>query len=171
MLIRYQDKSVHPIEDRELYDRVLEILGVKNEFQKPVWPLPNLKPTTEANYWHYMTSEACRAEVWTGQMRVADVDPHPRSGGHHSHWANLMIYVVDHGRLAGGGFVVMYTYNWMNYHTGGNEDDRFPAVQYFEFRLCDHKFQEVGPVERRSRGWHVYKCEKCGASHTVDSGD
>lgn len=150
--------------------RFEELLGHQG-FQNLQWPLPNMVEVTEATFWSWRASYTFNGEANFGQCKIADVDPHPGNRSGHPHWANIILYLVDHSRFAGGGFAVMYTYNWQDWKTQGPKDPAFPVVRYFEWRVCDHKFEETGPVERRSRGWHVYTCKDCGYSYTVDSGD
>lgn len=150
--------------------RFAELLGTKPR-GVPVWPLPNMVEVNETAFWWHRSSYSFRGEASTGQIKIADRDPHPRNRSRHPHWAKLSLYLVDHGLLQGGGFAVLYTYNWMDTTNGRSLDSSFPAVRYFEWRACDHKYEETGPVHRRDRGWHEYTCKKCSATYSVDSGD
>jgi hypothetical protein len=132
-----------------------------------------MREIREVDYWWYRASYSHRAEMWVGQIKIAERDPRPDNTFGHPHRGNVFVYLDDHGTLEGGGHAILFTYNRMNYRKDepGNKDPKFPAVRYFTWQKCLHEFEEVGPVERRTRGWHVYRCKKCGAGHTVDSGD
>lgn len=146
--------------------RFIELLG-----QPSVpWPLPNMEEVSETDFWWHRSSYSFRGELSTSQIKTAERSPSPRNTSGHPEWSNLMLYLVDHGSLAGGGFCVQFIYNNMNYN-GGSWDPAFPAVRYYKWRACAHEYEETGPEHRRGRGWHEYTCKKCGAQHSVDSGD
>ena len=155
-------------------ERFLNLLGLKNLYDKgTLWPLPNMREIREVDYWWHRSSYSPKAELWTGQIKIADRDPHPKNIFGNPHWGHLHIYLEDHGRLEGGGHAILFTYNWMDWREDhpGSKDPNFHAVRYFTWQVCAHEFVEVGPVAQRSRGWHEYKCKKCGAGYTIDSGD
>lgn len=161
--------------------RIVELLGMKDRWGQPAWPLPNMEEINEVEYWAHRFSYAFQAEAWFSQMKIADRDPSPKNIFGHPHWANLLVYLDDRGKDASGGYAVLYTYNHSNYNTAYGENRRLigqaswneehQPIRYFKWTQCKHDYHETGPVERRSRGWHVYTCSKCNNQYTVDSGD
>lgn len=160
--------------------RMLDLLGVEDTWQsgESIWPLPNMKEIPLSHFFWARTSYSFSAEISTGQFRSAERDPASRSG--HPQWSHCYVYLTDVGAMKGGGYALLYTYNHMDYVTRkvgdyadalGSKDANHPCVRAYKWLVCDHDWQETGPVERRTRGWHVYTCSKCGGMHDVDSGD
>lgn len=174
----------------ELEQRFCELLGLQSLWDKlTMEQLPNLQEIREVDFWWHRASWSFQAELWCGQIKLADVDPNQMEGFRNPAWGNLFLYLDDSGSHVGGGYAVVWNYNWMSMAWNvpkppagwniippveflvGDENPAFPAVRYFTWTQCLHEWKETGPVERRHRGWHEYTCTKCGARPTVDSGD
>lgn len=121
---------------------LLKALGIEHDHGDPRWPLPNLKPSTEREYWGWRSSCSFRAEAWCGHKQID------------GRWATLMLYFVGHSSHIAGGFAVAYFYEY------GKEE-----VRYFTWGACDHDFSGRNAGHCLTR----YKCAKCGASYDVDS--
>lgn len=110
------------------------------------WPLPNMKPVAEPEFWGWRASQGFKAEVWADQRKV-EIDGITR-------WANILLFWVDCGHLAKGGFAVAVD------RTYGEE-----RVRYFEWRACAHDFKET----RIGNCLYRYTCQQCGQSYDIDS--
>jgi hypothetical protein len=130
--------------DAELKAKIVKATG-GNEWTLP-WPLPNMKPIKDTEFWSWRTSYTFSGEVWAGSRRI-DIDGKPT-------WANLMVYWLGHGHYEGGGFAVAVV-----------RDYQAEKVLYFDWRACEHTFAQKNIGNCLNR----YTCTKCGASHDVDS--
>lgn len=124
----------------ERAERIAKMMG-GDQWNAP-WPLPNLKPSTETEFWGWRACWSFDAEVWAGQKKIND------------EWANLLIYVVDHAHFIDGGFAVAV------FRSYGAE-----RIEYFTWRACDHDFvaKTTGNCQRR------YTCKKCRKHYDEDS--
>lgn len=120
----------------------LAALGLKEEYQGLPWPLPNMKPATETGFWGWRSSYSFRGEIWCGQKKID------------GRWATIILFWMNHSQFIAGGFAVAV------FREYGKEETR-----YFEWRACDHKFNE----KNAGHCLHRYTCERCGASYDVDS--
>ena len=122
--------------------KVRRVLGMDDKQYEPTWPLPNLKEIAEKDFWHYAMSYLFEGEVYRQSLQID------------GEWWNVRIFIVDSGRLAKGGYVVLYKYRYQE-----------EKVRYFTFAQCDHAFEPrtVGNCLTR------YTCQKCGSSHEIDS--
>src|SRR5690348_10867701 len=81
--------------DDETFRKMLAALNIQERWQTPAWPLPNMKPSTESDFWGWRASYGYSMEIWVGQIRVGD------------EWANLLLYWLGHSQFIGGGFAVL----------------------------------------------------------------
>jgi hypothetical protein len=142
--------------------RLKELLGVDRSSRAPAWPLPNMKEVNERDFWGWRSSYSFEAEVWFGQIKTAEVDPTSQFG--HPEWGVLLVYLVDHSSMAGGGFAVVYNYNARDCNAPEDKPGA-KSVRYFKWVNCVHEFAQrnIGNCLNR------YTCNKCGASHDIDS--
>lgn len=128
-------------EDKQIRE-MFESLGIKDKYQQPAWPLPNMKSSTEEEYWGWRASYTFSIEIWVGSVQID------------GQWANLLLYWLGHSHFIGGGFAVAVFRQY-----------REERVQYYEWRACDHKFEEksIGHCLTKST------CKKCGRSFETDS--
>ena len=142
-MIVYEIKSAGPA----LKERLLSLIdGASNARKTGVpWPLPNTFEVTDTDFWGHVTTWTPAAHIWGGQAKIDGA------------WANIIVYLVDHGTLAGGGFAVL-----RSRAQAGRE-----GMRYFRWTLCAHEFDErtTGNCER------TYTCKRCRASYVVDSSD
>lgn len=117
------------------------------DLKKLEWPLPNLKKIEATEFWHHASCWALPQSTYVERQKDQD------SQG----WFTPVTYVVNHGKLTGGGFVVKCYYSGPR---AGQQD-------FFTWCECDHDF------EHKSGGncYHIYTCKKCGARYDVDSSD
>jgi hypothetical protein len=134
-------------------------LGLEDSHGEPSWPLPNMKPSDESEFWGSMSSWGhyfTRASLRT--MQLEDSSGKKR-------WANVHLYFVDVMQRRSGGFAVVKFYDE---YVGKYPDGKYVGeVQYFTWNKCDHVFKE----KNIGRCLHLYTCEKCGDSYEVDSSD
>lgn len=126
--------------DRELEARVKALLGS----DQTKWPLPNMKPVTEAQFWGQLTIFTHKADTYYGQVKIGE------------EWATVRLMLVDGGHLIGGGLAVA------RFSTYNKE-----RVAYFQWSDCDHTFTE----KNVGRCLHRYTCTKCNRAYEVDSSD
>lgn len=131
-------------QDEPLLDEIITAAG-GSKYDLP-WPLPNMKPATENDFWGWRSSYTFAAELWLGQKKI-EIDGE-------NIYATIMVYWVGHSRFMGGGFAVAQT----------NEYPK-SRVLYFDWRACDHEFasRTIGNCLNR------YTCSKCGKAYDVDS--
>jgi hypothetical protein len=154
--------------DREkIKSRFLSLMGTGSDLVNgaAIWPLPNLKPIAEGEFWGWRSIYSFKAEAHLLQFRAADRDSSPRNTFGHPKWSHAFVFLLDHGHYDGGGFAVLYTYNRRDWNTGRSYDADHPCVEYFSWRVCEHEF------DHKSTGncQHHYTCKKCGSAHDVDS--
>lgn len=115
------------------------------EIKHNTWPLPNMAQITEEDFWHHMTIRGCpKSNYIQGQSE----------GGC---WFKPCTFVVNHGRLIGGGMVVKAWYSGV----------MRGKVEYFKWTECAHEFEE----KTTANCYHVHTCKKCNARFDVDSSD
>lgn len=151
-------------DDGKLEKHFLELMKAQNEFVsgESIWPLPNLTPSTEIDFWWHRSTYSFQAEAHILQFRAGDPDP----GERFPKWSNALVYLVDHSNLQGGGFVVLFTYNRMDYnHPRKSKNPELPAVEYFTWVNCVHDFKSKNIGNCLNR----YTCTKCGVYHDIDS--
>lgn len=121
----------------------LKAIGMEDEFCRVPWPLPNMKDSTERDFWGWRASSSFRLEAWCDSVTV---------DGEH---ATLLTFFLDSGHFIDGGFAVAVIYRGTVAH----------HARYFEWRACDHKFAH------RTTGncQHRYTCERCKKTYDVDS--
>ena len=124
-------------------ERLRSALGLKTEWQEPQWPLPHLKPTTEANFWGYQTSYGYVAKAHVMGQKV--------DGKHADIFIFRMPDVYDF--IDGGFAVVVGRYN------------ESPRVHYFEWRACEHDFKMI---ESRNC-YRKYECKRCSKGYDEHS--
>jgi hypothetical protein len=117
-------------------------LGIEQSYQTPAWPLPNMKPSSEKEFWGWRASYSFTMEIWVGQIQI------------NGEWATLLLYWVGHSWFIGGGFAVAVFRQY-----------REERVEYFEWRSCDHDFKSksIGNCLTRDT------CTKCGKFFDTDS--
>jgi hypothetical protein len=144
-------RGAHDSHNQDIMDSFLKAMGAKGASDR-VWPLPNLKKITEAEFWHWRTSYTPCAEANLLQIQLAKVDPESKFG--HPQWGTPIVYFLNHSELIGGGFVVVHEYN-------------YSRVTYYTWSACDHTFQgkTIGNCLNR------YTCTKCNNSYEIDSSD
>jgi hypothetical protein len=122
--------------------KMFAALGIEKGYQRLTWPLPNMKPSTEKDFWGWRSSYTFSMEIWVGQIRIGE------------EWANVMLYWLGHSQFIDGGFAVAAFRQYQK-----------ERVEYFEWRACDHKFthKTIGNCQ------HLYTCEHCKKSYEVDS--
>ncbi|BCH33173.1 hypothetical protein MesoLjLc_51030 [Mesorhizobium sp. L-8-10] len=129
--------------DSSTKEAFLSALGMRNEFGRAPWPLPNMKPSSEREFWGWRASQSFKAEAWADSLRV-DGEP-----------ATLLIFYLDNSLFKAGGFAVTVIYR-------GTVADE---ARYFSWRACDHDYK----ITSSRNCWREYTCTKCGASYDVDS--
>lgn len=109
------------------------------------WPLPNLKTYGVREFWHWMS-------IWTMPASMY-VQSQKDEGGRFK----PVVFIIDHGELIGGGFVVKC------YYSGPKDGQQ----EYMWWRECEHEFSH------KSGGncYHIYTCKKCKLGYSVDSSD
>lgn len=154
--------NCEPTKREKILTRLHDLLGVQLHGRGPAWPLPNMKEVGERDFWGWRSSYSFEAEIWFGQIKTAEVDP--TSHCRNPQWGTLIVYLVDHSRMEGGGFAVVYNYSARDWNAEADKPGA-KSVSYYEWAKCVHEFSE------RNTGHcqHTYTCKKCGASHTVDS--
>lgn len=128
--------------DEKTMKPVLNALGCKSEWAVPGWPLPNLKDSSEKEFWGWRASYTFPVEISVGSVQIE------------GRWANLMIYWLGHSQFIDGGFAVAVFREYQK-----------EEVRYYEWRACDHVFTH----KNTGNCQHQYTCEKCGKSYDVDS--
>jgi hypothetical protein len=142
-MLLYQTTS--PKDDSDFAVKFRKAIGSESHWHVP-WPLPNMKPTDENTFWSWRSSQGFKGEIWGGNQK------HEIDGK--THHGVLLIYFLDSGSFANGGFAVFVDRTY-------REERTF----YFEWKACDHTF------ERKNIGncLNKYTCTKCGVSHEIDS--
>lgn len=120
----------------------LKALGCADEWAKPAWPLPNMKPSDENHFWGWRATYSFNAEINMMQTKIGD------------EYATILIYYIGHSSFIDGGFAVAVF--------RGYREER---VEYYEWRACVHDFSEKNIGNCLNR----YTCRKCGKSYDVDS--
>ncbi len=145
MLIKIPESaSVNSHTYKPAAQSLMDSLGVEKCHNNPTWPLPNMKESTESEFWHYRTGHNFSSEAWCGNVVV--------DGKH----ATMMVYGVTHGHRGDGGFAILFFYEYPL------EKAR---TEYYTFSKCDHEFN----CENIGRCEHRYTCAKCNKSYEVDS--
>jgi hypothetical protein len=121
---------------------MLAALGIEKDYQQPSWPLPNMKPSGEKDFWDWRSTYTFSMEIWVGQIKIGD------------EYANLMLYWLGHSQFIDGGFAVAVFRRYQK-----------ERVEYFEWRACDHKFKSRNTGNCLTE----YTCEKCHKSYDIDS--
>lgn len=101
---------------------LLSALGLKDDRQRPQWPLPNLKPTTAEEFWSWQCSYSytAKAHVVRGDLKVD------------GRWADLFIFKMpDIYTFIDGGFAVLVF----------KEYSKPTEVKFYEWRACEHDFE------------------------------
>lgn len=130
--------------------------------------MPNRVEVDERAFWGWRSSYSFKAEAWLGQIKTADVDPSTADKSYqHPEWGTLLLYLVDHSSMEGGGFAVVYNYNAREWNAEQDKEG-MKSVRYFKWIACNH--DEHG-WERKNTGncLNRYTCKSCGASYEVDS--
>ena len=120
--------------------KLLAALGVKDGFDSPAWPLPNMKPSTEGSFWGWNASYSPRARIYLGHKKVND-EP-----------ATVLLYWMGETHPS---FAVAVVYR--------NTCAHHPV--YFTWTACEHDYQIVDS----GNCWRDYKCTKCGVGYHEDS--
>lgn len=131
-----------PGENANTKAELLKSLGLEKEWSGLSWPLPNMRPSSEKDFWGWRSSYGFRGEVWCNQHRID------------GEWATIILFWMDHSQFIGGGFAVAI------FRQYGKE-----RVEYFEWRDCDHVFDE----KNTGNCQHRYTCKKCQRYYDVDS--
>jgi hypothetical protein len=109
------------------------------------WPLPNMKSSTEKDFWGWRSTWGFAGEAWGGQIKID------------GQWATILLYFCGEGGHNGkGGFAVAVYREYKR-----------ERVEYFTWSHCDHVYEG----SRLGNCWHKYTCSKCGHSYEVDSSD
>lgn len=150
-LLIHPTRNLTADERRELEEDIVEALG--NGPWRVPWPLPNMKPVTEEEYWSYRTSYTPQATVYGDRIEFK-----PRGGKYgNPMWGSLMLDWHDRSYLMGGGYAVVHS------HNAADHGER--AVHYFEWSACDHKWSE----KTIRHCVHEVTCAKCGSKFDYDS--
>lgn len=131
-------------DDLHIQKEITEALGISSEGYGFKWPLPNLKPSSERDYWFWRSMYSFRAEVSALEHQIK------------GDWATVLLYYVGHSKHIDGGFAVCVFY--------GSDKER---VEYYTWSRCDHVFK----VRNVGRCLNRYTCEHCGKSYEIDSSD
>lgn len=126
--------------DAEQKQKLLKALDMTEEHGGPVFPLPNMRPTTEGEFWSWQASYGPRARIWLGQKQIA------------YKWATVILYWMGEVNPS---FAVGVFRSYP-------EPDR--AI-YWRWSACDHDMQVV----KSGHCWRDYKCTKCGVEYHEDS--
>ncbi|MHC2250957.1 hypothetical protein ACVILK_000649 [Bradyrhizobium embrapense] len=124
-------------EERE---KLLKALGVPDDLCNPLFPLPNMKRSSEKEFWGWNASYSPRARIWLGSQTIA-----------YQH-ANILIYWMGEVHPS---FAVAVIYK-------NTVADR--AV-YYRWSACDHDFK----ITASGHCWRDYTCTKCGVTDHEDS--
>jgi len=136
---------------RDDYDgrqKLFRALGNEDEHGGVPFPLPNMKPVKDFEFWSWKSSGGIWAEIWAGHAKPwwprIDGDPF-----------TLWVYWVNAGSWINGGFAVAVL------HRGTVAAE----TRYFSWAACEHQFIEttVGNCHHRCT------CSKCGASYDYHS--
>lgn len=141
MLIR---KATYPSGDDKVYQAFAAALGA-TETKKVTWPLPNLQPILDTDYWKHQSLHPAKASLYAGQMPI------------NGEWASLHIEFVDEMELLKGGFAVAYFGQFM----------KGMRVEYYRWCACSHVFS----AHKKGNCWWGYVCTSCGSSFDIDSSD
>lgn len=109
------------------------------------WPLPNMTPTTERDFWKWQSTYGFHASAWCGTRRLGDS------------WATVFVYLANVAELMDGGFVVT------SFYSGPRADQ----TDYYRWIGCAHEFDE----KHTANCEHTYTCRKCLRVFVVDSSD
>jgi hypothetical protein len=151
----------------ELKQRFLELFGLDiyraGLNAQYAWDnLPNREEVDERDFWGWRSSYSFKAECWLGHVKVLDKDPNSALGN--PAWGTLILYLIDHSTMAGGGFAVLYDYNARDWKAKEDKPGS-KSVRYFKWVACEHDFVE----KNIGNCLHRYTCKKCGYSYDVDS--
>lgn len=130
---------------RKMAEECAAAMGCATHSNKAPWPLPNMKESSESEFWGWKCSQSFTAEAHSLSMK-------DENG-----WFDLFIFYYGHGRFIDGGFAVA-VYR--------NDYPKPKTVKYFTWMKCDHDF-----VSSRS-GFNCvtnYTCKHCGKGYSVDS--
>lgn len=124
---------------------MLDALNLPSSSVEPGWPLPNMKATTEAEFWSWQCSYS---PVSRAHVLGRKID---------GKWTDIFIFrMPDVGMMIDGGFVIT---------VARNDYPQPPDVTYSEWRACEHQFdcKTVRMCHRK------YTCRKCGKSYDEHS--
>jgi hypothetical protein len=119
---------------------LLKALDIPSGSYDPVWPLPNLKPSDEAEFWGWQRSYSPRARLWLGQKKIA------------YKWATVLAYWMGETRPS---FAVAVF----------DDYPRPTRAVYYSWTACVHDYE----VSASGNCWRDYTCTKCGVSYHEDS--
>lgn len=118
---------------------LLKAMGVDHDLASP-WPLPNLKQSSEAEFWGWQRSYGPRARLWLGQKKIA------------YKWATVLAYWM--GEVHPSFAVAVF-----------EEYPKPTRAVYFTWTACVHDFKIVDS----GHCWRDYACTKCPAKFHEDS--
>jgi len=145
-MLFYTPKNGHYEKDKVIFDRLVQVLNgtAKGNHVDFSWPLPNMKQTTESNFWSHRAHYTPSVYAYMGRSQIKNVYGKLT-------WATVLIYLVDEVTLPCGGYCVTI-------------DDK-NVVTYYTFQLCVHEYKQTNLGNCYNR----YTCVKCGGSYEVDS--
>ena len=128
MLVEGSDRGI---------EKLKSALGLKGGFDVPRWPLPNLKPSSEGDFWSWQCSYGYIAKAHVMGQKV--------DGKH----ADIFIYrMPDTYTFIDGGFAIIVTQG---------PSYRRDQVAYFEWRACQHEFE----ITNSRMCYREYTCKHC----------
>ena len=119
---------------------LLSALGIADAHCRPRWPLPNMKPSDEREFWGWQASYSPRARLWLGNQNVE---------GEH---ATILVYWMGETHPS---FAIAVIYRGTVAH----------HALYFRWQACEHDWQIV----KSGNCWRDYRCSKCPAERHEDS--
>jgi hypothetical protein len=161
--------------EREIERRFLELYGLDpyrgHLNAQFAWDnMPNRKEVDERAFWGWRSSYTFKGEAWLGQIKTAEVAPDTAGKSYqHPEWGTLLLYLVDHSTMAGGGFAVVYCYGARDWNKEEDKPD-MKSVRYFEWTKCDHE-KHGWASKNTGNCLNRYTCKGCGYSYEVDSSD
>jgi hypothetical protein len=110
--------------------------------------LPNLQLVEDREFWSWMTSHSCKAQIYL------DGDKFVRKDTGNLAWARVKLFWFDIAGL-----------NKQGYLAAVFNDYTSPLTQFYKFGPCDHDWREHSP----RMCYHVVTCVKCKATYDYHS--
>ena len=120
--------------------KLLDALGIPSGSYDCAFPLPNMKPSTESEFWGWQRSYGPRARLYLGSKQIA------------YKWATVLAYWM--GEVHPSFAVAVF-----------NDYPKPDRVLYWTWTACVHDFKVVDS----GNCWRDYACTKCPAKYHEDS--